>query len=135
MMSAQMMWRCGLHLGVTLWQVRQVLCTVQMPLHASWRMRGSQLLLCASVVVGVNVSGGPPSLSGCSSARWLSVGSTWYRSSFVPVFVLYLAACLMSNGGSGAQYVTRKSSKLEVSWQWLPKCCMLLTKAKACRCE
>ena len=50
-------------------------------------------------------------------------------------FVLCLTACLMSNGGSGAQYVIRKSSKLEVSWQWLPKCCMLLTRAKACGCE
>ena len=47
----------------------------------------------------------------------------------------YLTACLMSNGGSGAQYVTRKSTKLEVSWEWLPKCCMLLTTAKACGCE
>ena len=112
MMSAHMMWRCGLHFGVTSWQVRQVLCAVQMPLHASWRMRGSQLLLCASVVVGVNVSGGLPNLSGCSSPRWLSVGSTLYRSWFVLVSVLSLTPCLMSNGGSGAQYVTRKSSKL-----------------------
>ena len=83
-----------------------MLCTVHMPLHACWRMRDSQLLLCASVVVGVNVSRGLPSLSGCSSPRWLSVGSTWYRNWFVLVFVLCLTACLMSNGGSGAQCVT-----------------------------
>ena len=69
-------------------------------------MTDSQVLLCASVVVGVNVSGGLPSLSGCNSLRWLSVGSTWYRSWFVLVFALCLTACLMSNGGSGAQCVT-----------------------------
>ena len=93
------------------------------------------MLLCAIVMVGVNVAGGLPSLSGCSSPRWLSVGSTWYRSRLVLVFVLYLTACLTSNGGSGAQYVTRKSTYLEVSWEWLPKCCTLLTRAKACGCE
>ena len=96
---------------------------------------GPQLLPCASVVVGVNVSGGLPSLSGCSSPRWLSVGSTWYQSWFVLVFVLCLTARLMSNGGSGAKYVTRKSTKLQMSWEWLPKCCILLTRAKACGCE
>ena len=135
MMGAQMMWRCGLHFGLTLWQVRQVLCTIHMPLHVSWRRRGSQLLLCASVVVGVTVLERLPSLSGCSSPRCWSVGSTWYRSWLLLVFVLCLTAHLMSNGGSGAQYVTRKSSKVEVSWQCLPKCCMLLTRGKACGCE
>ena len=74
MMSAQMMWRCGLHFGVTWWQVRQVLCTIHMPLHVTWPRRGSQLLPCASVVVGVNVLGRLPSLSGSSNRRWLSVG-------------------------------------------------------------
>ena len=62
MMSAQMMWRCGVHFGVTLWQVRQVLRTIHMPLQVTWRRRGSQLLLCATVVVGVNVLGRLPSL-------------------------------------------------------------------------
>ena len=117
MMSAQMMWRCGLHFGGTLWQVGQVMCTIHMRLHVSLPRRGSQLSLFATVVVSVNVLGRLPSLSGCSNPRWLSVGSTWYRSWLVLVFVLRLSACLMSNGGSGAQYVTRKSSKLEVSWQ------------------
>ena len=112
-----------------------MLCTIHMPLHVFWRRRGSQLLLCASVVVGVNVLGRLPRLSGCSSPRWLSVGSTWYRSWLVLVFVLCLTACLMSNGGNGAQYVTRKSSKLEVGWQWQPKCCMLLTRATTCGFE
>ena len=55
MNSAQMMWRCGLHFGVTLWQVRQVLCTIHMPLRVTWPRRGGQLLVCASVVPGVNM--------------------------------------------------------------------------------
>ena len=134
MMSAQIRWRCGLHFGVTWWRVRPVLCTIRMPLHATWPRRGSQLLLSASAAFGVNVLGRLPSSSGSSSPRWLSVGSTWYRSWLVLVFVLYLTACLMSNGGSGALYATRKYSKLGGSWQWPPKCCMLPTKGKACGC-
>ena len=134
-MIAQMMWRCGLHFGVTLWHVQQVLCTIHMPLQVTWLRRGSQLLLCATAVVGANVLGRLPSLSGSSSLRWLNVGSTWCRCWLVLVFVLYLTACLLSNGGSGAESVTRKSSMLEGSWQWLPKCCMLLDRSKACGCE
>ena len=133
MMSAQMMWRCGLHFGGAWWQVHPVLCTIRKPLHATWLRRGSRVLLCASAVVGLNVLRRLPSSSGSSTPRWPSVGSTWYRSWLVLVFVLYLAACLMSNGGSGARYVTRKSSMVEGRWQWLPKCCMLLTRGKPCR--
>ena len=132
MMSAPMMWQCGLHFGVTLWQVRQALCTSHMPLHVTWPRRGIQLLLCATVVVGFNVLGRIPILSGSNGPICLSVGSTWCRSSLVLVFVLCLTACVMSNGGSSARYVTKKSSRLEGSWQWLPKCCMLLTRGKAC---
>ena len=86
--------------------------------------------MCASAVVGVNVLRRLPRSSASSSPSWLSVGSTWYRNWLVLVFVLYVTACLMSNGGNGARYVTRKSSMVEGRWQWLPRCCMLLTGAK-----
>ena len=91
MTSAQMMWRCGLHFGVTWWQVRPVVCTIRKPLRATWPRRGSQLLLYASRVVGVNTPRRLPSSGGSNSRRWLSVGSTWYRSWFVLVLVLCLA--------------------------------------------
>ena len=133
MMSTRMMWRCGLHFGGTLWPVHPVLGKYRMPLHATWRRSGSCLLLCAGAVVGINVLRTFPSSNGSSSARGLGVGSTWYRSWLALVFVLCPTACLVSNGGSGARYVTRKSSMVEGRWLWLPRCCMLPTRGKACR--
>ena len=93
MMSAHMMWRCGLHFGVTWWQVRQVLCTIHMPRHVTSPRRGSQLLLCASVVVGVHVLGRLPNFRVNSSPRSLNVGSTWYRT-LVGAGVRSLSDCL-----------------------------------------
>ena len=134
MMSDHMMWQCGLHFGVTWWQVLLVLCTIRMPLHPTWPRRGSHLSFCASALVGVNVLGRLPSSSGSSGPRWMSGGSTWHGSWLVLVVVLRLTACLMSNGGSSAQYATRKSSNLEGRRQWPAKRCMSPTKGKACGC-
>ena len=131
--NAQMILRTGPLFGRMWWQVRPaLLCTIPVPLHARWRRSHGCLLQCANVpMVGVNVRN--PCSSEGNSQRSLHVGSTWSLSWPVLLFTVYLNACVMSYGGSGALHVTRKSCEMSGRWQCLPKCCMLLTKGKVCR--